>query len=60
MKADICQSITDQIVRELEDGVRPWIKPWNAGNGSGRIARPQRALNPMSRLAKMKRGPFRS
>lgn len=43
MKADIYQRITDQIVRELESGVRPWIKPWNAGNGSGRITRPLRA-----------------
>ncbi|WP_453947259.1 hypothetical protein [Bradyrhizobium sp. USDA 372] len=22
--------------------MRPWIKPWNAGNGSGHIARPLR------------------
>ncbi|SDG41150.1 protein of unknown function [Bradyrhizobium sp. Rc2d] len=43
MEANICQRITDQIVREFEDGVRPWIKPWNAGNGSGRIRRPLRA-----------------
>jgi antirestriction protein ArdC len=29
MKADIYQKITDQIVSELEKGVRPWFKPWN-------------------------------
>jgi len=43
MEANICQRMTDQIVREFEDGVRPWIKPWNAGSGSGRITRPLRA-----------------
>jgi antirestriction protein ArdC len=42
MKADIYQKITDQIVSELERGVRPWQKPWNAGHASNRIARPLR------------------
>ncbi len=43
MKADIYQRITDQIVCELEKGVRPWLKPWNAEHASGRITRPLRA-----------------
>jgi antirestriction protein ArdC len=43
MRTDIYQKITDRIVRELEQGVRPWLKPWNAGNGEGRIVRPLRA-----------------
>jgi antirestriction protein ArdC len=43
MRADVYQKITDRIVAELERGVRPWMKPWNAGNGEGRIARPLRA-----------------
>jgi antirestriction protein ArdC len=42
MKADIYRRITDQIVSELEKGVRPWLKPWNAGHASGRITRPLR------------------
>jgi antirestriction protein ArdC len=42
MKADIYQRITDQIVCELEKGVRPWLKPWNAEHASGRITRPLR------------------
>ena len=42
MKADIYQRITDQIVCELEKGVRPWLKPWNAENVAGRITRPLR------------------
>lgn len=28
MKADIYQNITDQVVSELEKGVRPRLKPW--------------------------------
>jgi antirestriction protein ArdC len=42
MKADIYQRITDQIVSELEKGVRPWMKPWNAEHAAGRITRPLR------------------
>jgi N-terminal domain of anti-restriction factor ArdC len=42
MKADIYQRITDQIVCELEKGVRPWLKPWNAEHAAGRITRPLR------------------
>src|SRR5271154_940368 len=43
MRTDVYQKITDQIVAELERGVRPWLKPWSAGNGKGRIVRPLRA-----------------
>ena len=43
MKQDIYQRITDQIVSELEKGVRPWIKPWNAEHAAGRISRPLRS-----------------
>jgi antirestriction protein ArdC len=42
MKADIYQKITDQIVSELEKGVRPWLKPWNAEHAAGCITRPLR------------------
>jgi antirestriction protein ArdC len=42
MKADVYQRITDQIVSELEKGVRPWLKPWNAEHAAGRITRPLR------------------
>ena len=42
MKADIYQRITDQIICELEKGVRPWLKPWSAEHASGRITRPLR------------------
>lgn len=43
MRTDVYQKITDRIVVELEQGVRPWMKPWSAGNGEGRIMRPLRA-----------------
>lgn len=39
---DVYSRITDKIIADLERGVRPWIKPWNAGNMSGRITRPLR------------------
>ena len=38
----IYQAITDQIVSELEKGVRPWHQPWNAGHMEGRVALPLR------------------
>lgn len=43
MKKDIYQTITDTIVRQLEAGVRPWHRPWNAVHSEGRILRPLRA-----------------
>jgi antirestriction protein ArdC len=42
MRTDVYQKITDQIVCELEKGVRPWLKPWNAEHAAGRITRPLR------------------
>ena len=31
-----------KIVAALEDGVRPWVRPWNAEHAAGRITRPLR------------------
>ena len=42
MKTDIYRKITDTIVSQLEKGVRPWQKPWDAAHTEGRIARPLR------------------
>jgi len=42
MQKDIYQKITDQIVAELEQGVRPWHQPWQAEHAAGRITRPLR------------------
>jgi antirestriction protein ArdC len=41
-RADVYARITDRIVADLERGVRPWIRPWNAANAVGRITRPLR------------------
>lgn len=41
-RADIYNKITDRIIEELAEGVRPWMKPWSAGNTEGRITRPLR------------------
>ena len=43
MKTDIYNKVTDQIVASLEQGVRPWMKPWSAEHAVGRITRPLRA-----------------
>jgi antirestriction protein ArdC len=36
-RQDVYSRITAQIVAELEKGVRPWVKPWNAEHAAGRI-----------------------
>jgi antirestriction protein ArdC len=43
MKHNVYSKITNQIISELEKGVRPWLKPWNAVHAEGRITRPLRA-----------------
>src|SRR3546814_16378243 len=46
--SDVCSSdlvysrVTDKIIADLEQGVRPWVKPWNADHLAGRITRPLR------------------
>lgn len=42
MRTDVYERVTLQIVSELEKGVRPWLKPWNAEHAAGRITRPLR------------------
>ncbi|WP_083531359.1 ArdC family protein [Pararhizobium antarcticum] len=39
---DIYTRITDRIVADLEQGVRPWMKPWSVANAQSRITRPLR------------------
>ncbi len=41
-RQDIHTRITGQIIASLEQGVRPWMKPWNGENATGRITRPLR------------------
>ena len=42
MRTDVYERVTNAIVTELEKGVRPWMKPWNAEHAAGRITRPLR------------------
>jgi len=41
-RQDVYTRITDKIVTALEQGVRPWVRPWNAEYAAGRITRPLR------------------
>jgi antirestriction protein ArdC len=41
-RADVYTRITDAIVAALEQGVRPWLKPWSVEHTAGRITRPLR------------------
>lgn len=40
---DVYSQITDRIIEQLEQGERPWQKPWNAEHAAGRITRPLRS-----------------
>ena len=39
---DVYSRVTDKIVADLEQGVRPWMKPWSSEHVAGRITRPLR------------------
>ena len=39
---DVYSRITEKIIADLEAGVRPWTKPWNAEHAAGRINKPLR------------------
>ena len=41
-RLDVYTRITNRIVAELEQGTRPWLRPWNAEHAAGRITRPLR------------------
>ena len=41
-KSDVYTRITNRIVADLEQGVRPWHRPWNADHAAGKITRPLR------------------
>lgn len=42
VRDDVYTRVTDAIITELEKGVRPWLKPWNAEHMAGKINRPLR------------------
>jgi len=41
-RSDVYTRVTNRIVADLEQGVRPWLKPWSTDNAAERIARPLR------------------
>jgi len=41
-RSDLYSRVTGKIIADLEQGVRPWHRAWNAGNTEGRIIRPLR------------------
>lgn len=42
IRQDVYSRITSEIVASLEQGARPWVKPWNAEHAAGRITQPLR------------------
>src|SRR5688572_11701223 len=41
-RADVYTRVTDKIIADLEQGVRPWMKPWSGDNAAGKIVLPLR------------------
>lgn len=41
-RTDLHVRITEKIVEQLENGVRPWVQPWRANHVKGHITRPLR------------------
>lgn len=42
MKTDLYERVTAQIVTSLEQGVRPWLKPWSMNNAMAQPVLPRR------------------
>lgn len=42
-RKDLYATITNQIITSLEQGVRPWMKPWSSDNLNGRVLMPLRS-----------------
>ncbi len=40
--ADLYTTVTAQIIADLEAGVRPWTRPWDAAHAAGPVSRPLR------------------
>jgi antirestriction protein ArdC len=41
-RKDVYTKVTERIISDLEQGIRPWMKPWSAEHAAGRITRPLR------------------
>jgi len=40
LKTDVYTRITERIIADLEEGVRPWLKPWTTGPTAVRASVP--------------------
>lgn len=48
-RPDLYATVTAQIIADLERGVRPWTRPWEAAHAAGPVSRPLRhTLEPYS------------
>ena len=41
-RRDVYERVTGRIIADLEQGIRTWLRPWNAEHAAGRITRPLR------------------
>jgi antirestriction protein ArdC len=41
-RKDVYTKVTERIISDLEQGIRPWMKPWSVEHAAGRITRPLR------------------
>jgi antirestriction protein ArdC len=41
-RKDVYTKVTERIISDLEQSVRPWMKPWSGDHAGGRITRPLR------------------
>jgi antirestriction protein ArdC len=39
LKKDVYTRVTNRIISDLENGVRSWMKPWNAAHPAGSIGK---------------------
>jgi antirestriction protein ArdC len=44
-KADVYSSITNRVIEQLEQGTRPWVKPWSVSKDNRNILLPLRATS---------------
>ena len=41
-KTDVYERVTSRLIAYMEQGTRPWLKPWSVAHTEGRISRPLR------------------
>ena len=41
-RRDIYEIVTNRVIADLEQDMRPWVQPWNTDRLRGRIMRPVR------------------